>query len=116
MIRSGGCTVERDEQFDEGFETNKLDFGDSDGKKKTWQALRKTRMDHDNSRVICDLIAHVLLVNCAAPRIAYALTNVIIHRIAYVQTDYLKLFTKSCGVSGPLLVHMDSISILQSSV
>jgi hypothetical protein len=46
LIRSGGCTVERDEQFDEGFETNKLDFGDSDDKKKTWQALRKTRMDH----------------------------------------------------------------------
>ena len=67
-----------------------------------------------NSRVICDLIAHVLLVNCAPPRIAYALTNVDNPQNC-VRPD-LKLFTKSCGVSGPLLVHMDSIGILQSSV
>jgi hypothetical protein len=40
LIRSGGCcTVEHDQQFIEGFETNKLVFGDSDEKKKKWQAL-----------------------------------------------------------------------------
>ena len=117
LIRSGGCTVERDEQFDEGFETNKLDYGDSDDKKKTtWQALLEEKHEWImlNSRVICDLIAYVLLVNCAPPRIAYALTNV--DNPQNCVRPELKLFTESCGVGGPLLVHMDSIGILQSTV
>ena len=68
LIRSGGCTVECDEQFDEGFETNKLDYGDSDDKKEKWQALLEEEQEWIilNIRVICDLVAYV----------AYALTNV----------------------------------------
>ena len=68
LIRSGGCTVERDEQFKEGFETNKLVFGDSDDKKEKWQALLEEEQEWIilNSRVICDLVAYV----------AYTLTNV----------------------------------------
>ena len=68
-----------------------------------------------SSRVICDLIAYILLVNCVVPpRIAYALTNV--DNPQNCVRPELKLFTESCGVGGPLLVHMDSIGILQSTV
>ena len=67
-----------------------------------------------NSRVICDLIAHVLLDNCAPPRIAYALINV--DNPQNCVRPELKLFTESCGVSGSLLLHVDSIGILQSTV
>ena len=44
---------------------------------KKWQALYEEKQEWImlDSCVICDLIAYVLLVNCAPPRIAYALAN-----------------------------------------
>jgi len=46
-----------------------------------------------SSRVICDLIAYILLVKCVPPRIAYALTNV--DNPQNCVRPELKLFTES---------------------